>query len=214
MIAGLLVNLINGITTGMGVYYCRDLFGNADIYALVTLALLLPTIFFLPLAVVIAKKIGHHKTLVYGRIGYMIGIIVEAVALFKSNLVLFFVGIIVCGVFGATFAACFTARLANICDYGEWKYHTNASGIMMSATSFCNKIGLGLGAASTGIILEIAKYNGAAAAAGIAQSAYTITVERLVIALLPLVLNAIVTVCLYLCNVDPVMEQIKRGLEK
>lgn len=214
VLAGLLINLINGITTGLGIYFCRDIFGNAGLYALVTLALLLPTIIGLPAAVAAAKKLGHHKTLVYGRIGYMAGIIIEAIALLTTNVGLYFAGIIICGIMGATFAACFTARVANICDYGEYKYKTNASGIMMSATSFCNKIGLGLGSAVTGLILTMANYDGAAAAAGAAQSAYTIAFERYAVAFVPLVLNIFVTISLYMCNVDPEMKEVRKGLEE
>lgn len=212
--AGLLINLINGITTGMGVYFCRDLFGNASLYALVTLALLLPTIVGLPFAVGIAKKLGHHKTLVYGRYGYMAGVAVEAIALMTSNLSLFFIGIVVCGICSSTFAACFSARVANICDYSEWKYQTNATGIMMSATSFCNKVGLGLGSAVTGIILELARYDGTAAASGMSQAEYTIMFERFSVAFLPLLLNIIVTICLYHSNVDPMMDEVQNGLRE
>ena len=82
----------------------------------------------------------------------------------------------------------------------------------MSATSFCNKIGLGLGAAVTGLLLELAHYDGAAASAGIAQSAYTVGFERASVALLPLALNVIVTICLYCCNVDPEMDKVRAGL--
>lgn len=213
VLAGLLINLINGITTGMGVYFCRDVFGDAGLYTYVTVALLFPTLIGLPFAVVLAKRWGHHKTLCYGRIGYMAGLVIEATGLVAGNLPVYFAGVVLCGLCGATFAACFTARLANICDYAEYKFRLGATGTLMSATSFCNKIGLGLGAAITGLLLEFAKYNGAAAAAGIAQSAYTVRFERWSVALLPLILNGIVTLCLYRCNVDPEMETVRAGLK-
>ena len=155
----------------MGVYFCRDIFGDAGLYTYVTVALLFPTLLGLPFAVMLAKKLGHHKTLTYGRIVYMVGLVIQAAGLFATNLPIYFAGIILCGLCGATFAARFTARLANICDYAEWRFGLYASGTLMSATSFCNKIGLGLGAAVTGLLLELARYDGAAASAGIAQSA-------------------------------------------
>ncbi len=214
VLAGLLINLINGITTGMGVYFCRDIFGDAGLYTYVTVALLFPTLLGLPFAVMLAKKLGHHKTLTYGRVVYMAGLVIQAIGLFATNLPIYFAGIILCGLCGATFAACFTARLANICDYAEWRFGLNASGTLMSATSFCNKIGLGLGAAVTGLLLELAHYDGAAASAGIAQSAYTVGFERASVALLPLALNVIVTICLNCCNVDPEMDKVRAGLRR
>lgn len=210
--AGLLINLINGITTGLGVYFCRDIFGDAGLYTFVTIAVLFPTLFGLPVAVVLAKKLGHHKTLVYGRVGYMLCMAITAIGLLATNIPIYFAGTIGGGLCGATFAACFQARVANICDYGEWKFRTNATGMMMSATSFCNKVGLGLGSAATGVILEIAKYDGAAAAAQISQSGYTIAVERYSVAFIPLILNLIVTICLYCSNVDPHMEKVRKEL--
>lgn len=212
--AGLLINLINGITTGLGVYFCRDIFGNAGLYTLVTLAVLLPTLIGLPAAVALAKKMGHHKILVYGRVGYMIGLAIAAFGLMTTNVPVYFAGQVAAGFCGAAFAACFQARVANICDYGEYKFKTNATGVMMSATSFCNKAGLGIGAAVTGLILEIAKYDGALAAAGVAQSAYTVAVERYTVAFVPLILNVVVSVCLYCCNVDPYMDEVRAELEK
>ena len=56
---------------------------------------------------------------------------------------------------------------------------THATGTLMSATSVCNKMGLGLGTVITGFVLQLAKYDGAAAAANIAQSNYTALVERI-----------------------------------
>lgn len=212
VIAGLVINLINGITTGLGVYFCRDVFGDAGLYTFVTIAVLFPTLFGLPAAVIMAKKLGHHKTLVYGRIGYMFCMVITAAGLCTTNIPVYFAGTVGGGLCGATFAACFQARVANICDYGEWRFRTNATGVMMSATSFCNKVGLGLGSALTGLILEIAKYDGTAAAAGIAQSAYTVAVERYAVAFLPLILNLVVTISLYCCNVDPEMDTVRKEL--
>lgn len=211
--AGLLINLINGITTGLGVYFCRDIFGDAGLYTLVTLAVLLPTLIGLPVAVGLARKMGHHKILVYGRVSYMVGLVIAAVGLMTTNIPLYFAGQVAAGFCGSAFAACFQARVANICDYGEYKFKTNATGVMMSATSFCNKAGLGIGAAVTGLILEIAKYDGALAAAGVPQSAYTVAVERCTVAFVPLILNVVVLICLYCCNVDPYMGEVREELE-
>ena len=211
--AGLLINLINGITTGLGVYFCRDIFGDAGLYTLVTLSVLLPTLIGLPVAVFLAKKAGHHKILVYGRVGYMIGLAIAAAGLMTTNVSVYFIGQVAAGFCGSAFAACFQARVANICDYGEYRFKTNATGVMMSATSFCNKAGLGIGAALTGLILEIAKYDGALVAAGAAQSSYTVAVERYTVAFVPLVLNIVVLICLYCSNVDPYMSAVREELE-
>ena len=212
IIVGLMANLMNGITTGMGIYFCRDIFGNANYYVMITLVLLLPTLIFLPLAVAISRKIGRHRSLMLVRYMGVIGSIIQAVGVMTAHILPYFIGTFVCGFGNAFFAACFTARVADVCDYGEYKYHTNASGIMMSATSFCNKIGLGLGAAVTGIILSWAKYDGLAASQGLMQSAYTISVEKYAVAVLPIVCQIIMLIYMHRSNVDPYMDEVRKGL--
>lgn len=214
VIAGLLINLTNGITTGMGVYFCRDIFHNAGLYAAVTLTTIFPTLLALPIAVGISKKLGNYRTLAYGRAGFMVGLAIASAGLLTSNSAIFLFGQGFGGVCGSTFAACFTATLANTVDYSEYKFRTNGSGVMMSATSFCNKVGLGLGSAVTGVILTIARYSGEAAAAGTAQSAYTVSVERWAMIFLPLCLNLIVTILLFMCNIDKHMPEVQAELSR
>ena len=211
--AGLLINLNNGIATGMGVYFCRDLFGNADLYALVTIVTLLPTLVGIPFAVLMAKKLGNCKTIAYGRIAGMVCVVVACIGLATSNSLLYLVGQGLGGLCSATFGACFTATLANIVDYGEYKFHSNSQGVLMSATSFCNKVGLGLGSAVTGLMLTIAKYDGALANAGLAQSAYTVSAERWSMVIAMFVMNLIITVLLLLCNVDKEMPAVLAARE-
>lgn len=212
--AGLLINLINGIVTGMGVYFCRDIFNNSGMYALLTLATIFPTLLGLPFAVKIAKKLGNYKTLAYGRVAYTISVTISAIGLFTGISAIYLVGQILAGFCGATFAACFTATLANTIDYSEYHNPTGGAGMMMSATSFCNKVGLGLGSAVTGIILTIAKYDGALVSAGLAQTAYTIEAERWAMIIVPLVLNFIVTALLFNCNIDKEMPEIHAAMNK
>ena len=217
VIAGLLINLINGITTGMGIYFCRDIFGNAELYAALTIITLAPTLIGLPFAVMLAKKLGNYCTLAYGRAAYMVFLVVGGIGILTSNSLIYMIGQGLCGLSGATFAACFSATLANTVDYGEYKYRTNASGTLMSATTFSNKVGLGLGSAVTGLILEIAKYDGALANAGLPQSAYTVSAERWGMIIVPFILNLIVTVLLFCCNIDkemPAVEAAKRETDQ
>lgn len=209
VVAGLLINLCNGINTGMGIYFCRDLFGNADLYALLTIASLFPTLFGLPFAVVMAKKLGNYKTMAYGRVVGMICVCISCVGIFLADSTIYLIGTALGGLCSSTFAACFTATLANIVDYGEYKYKTNSAGVLMSATSFCNKVGLGLGSAVTGLILTVAQYNGELANAGLAQSAFTIEAERWAMIIVPATLQLIITICLFMCNVDKEMPAVQ-----
>lgn len=208
--AGLLINLINGINTGLGVYYCRDLFGNAGLYSLVTIATLLPILIGMPFAVKIANRIGRYKTLAFGRLGYLIFVAVASVGIMMKNVPVYFAGMAMAGLFGASFGACFTATVADTCDYSEYISGVKATGMLLSATSFCNKVGLGLGSAVTGLLLVLARYDGSLET----QSAYTVRVEQLSVAIIPVVLTAIVTLCLFRCNIDGKMPEVRKALRE
>lgn len=114
------------------------------------------------------------------------------------------------GLFGASFGACFTATVADTCDYSEYISGVKATGMLLSATSFCNKVGLGLGSAVTGLLLVLARYDGSLET----QSAYTIRVEQLSVAIIPVVLTAIVTLCLFRCNIDGKMPEVRKALRE
>lgn len=139
--------------------------------------------------------------------------VLSCVGIAVSNSSLYLLGQGLGGLTSATFAACFTATLANTVDYSRYCFKTKASGTMMSATSFCNKVGLGLGSAITGVILSVAKYDGHLASQGLAQTSYTIEVERWALILIPFVLNLVITVLLYLCNIDEAMDRISETVK-
>lgn len=210
VISGLLINVINGIMTGLGVYFCRDLFGDAGLYTFVTLATLLPILLGMPLAVMIANRIGRYRTLAFGRLGYLFFMIIASTGIMTRHISLYFAGMILAGLCGSSFGACFSATVADTCDYSEYKSGVKATGMLLSATSFCNKVGLGIGSAVTGIVLVLAKYDGALEK----QSDYTVRVEQLTIAIVPIVLTIIVTICLFLCNIDKEMPAVREGLKK
>ena len=73
------------------------------------------------------------------------------------------------------------SMFADIVDYQELKTNRRASGLIFSSSSMSQKLGWALGAALTGWILSIFKYNPHIAQ----QSMDTILGERLMISILP-----------------------------
>lgn len=100
--------------------------------------------------------------------------------------------------------------MAEVCDYGEWKTGMKMEGIIFSSTSIGNKAGAGLGSAVLGWLLAFAAYNGQAAV----QSAHTIAVEKAAMAFPPLLCNLFILFCLSLCNLDKIMPEIQKALQK
>ncbi|WP_059066381.1 MFS transporter [Mediterraneibacter massiliensis] len=210
--AGLLVNLRNGIISGIGIYFCRDVLGDIDVFTFMTLVMLLPVILALPIAVSLCNKYGKYKTLCVGSCFTVVGSVVVLVSVYfpRPSAALLLVGMGICGVAGSAFSACFQSLLAEVCDYGEWKTGMKMEGIIFSSTSIGNKAGAGLGAAILGWLLAFAAYDGQL----VAQSAHTIAVEKAAMAFSPLVCNLLILLCLSLCNLDKIMPEIQKTLRK
>lgn len=210
--AGMLVNLRNAIISGIGVYFCRDVLGNIGVFTLMTLAMLLPVILALPVAVAFCNKYGKHKTLCFGSSCTVLAsvIILISVYLPTPSSVVLLVGMGIHGIAGSAFSACFQSLLAEICDYGEWKTGLKMEGIIFSSTSIGNKAGAGIGSAILGWLLFFAAYNGQLAV----QSAHTVAVEKAAMAFSPLLCNLLILLCLFLCNLDKLMPTIQKELGK
>lgn len=210
-IAGLMVNLTNTIISGMGIYFCRDFLGNVDLFSAFTLAFLLPIVLGIAPACALANRFGKHAVLTGGMLIGLVGTTVAAIAVFlpTPNLYLFFGGYILAGFGNSGFSACFQSLLADICDFGTWKTGVKMEGIIFSATSVGNKAGSGFGSAILGWLLTFAAYNGALQV----QSAYTISMERMIQAVTPIICYVIVFLCLKLCNLDKLTPVIRKELD-
>lgn len=147
-----------GATSGIGIYYFRDVVGNiglASLGSFIPIVAGLPILFFLtPLS----KKFGKKNLFLFGSITQML----VAVSLFfiPPHMTTF---IIVQAAFTGLFMP-FTAVLgwamaADCVEYGEWKTGINGAGTVMSQITFINKFGNAIGGFLLGWLLSISGYN-------------------------------------------------------
>ena len=150
----------------VGVYYARDVLGDADLYIVLTLAQTVGMVAASAVVPRVVDAVGKKRTyLVAGAIAAVAGVGV-AVAPGSTPAV----GIVCFGVLGVglgTINTLIFAFQADTVDYGEWKSGIRAEGSSYALLSFMRKAGQGVGGAVAAYTIGLGGYvSGAAAQTG------------------------------------------------
>lgn len=107
------------------------------------------------------------------------------------------------------------AMYADVADYSEWKHRRRATGMIFSAATFSQKMGVALGAAVTGWILAGIGYQPPVDGAEILQSTQTLLGLKWMMSLLPagLLVAAALALCFYGIN-RKLMAEIEAELQQ
>lgn len=184
---GLAALLFNAVRDGVAIYYFRDYvqinyrvpltgWDITTVYFLVGQAANLVGVILAP---ILSSKYGKKRT-------YMIAIagagVFSAIFYFIPNSLAWILLLqTVISLCAGYVLPLLWSMYADIVDYQELKTNRRASGLIFSSSSMSQKLGWALGAALTGWILSIFKYNPEI----IQQSADTIFGERLMISIIP-----------------------------
>lgn len=194
------------VSNGIGIYYARDVLGNAGIFGTLTLCFILPKMVGNVALPKLTQKFGKWKLLIVGYILEIIG--VALILAFSTNVPVILAGLVLKGIGGIPHTAGLFALVADVVDYGEWTTGQRIDGLTYSATSFGMKVGTGLGSAIVGWGLAFGKYD-----ANLAQQATeTIFAMKFLYAGVPLILFAIGLVIMYFTNLDKYAPKMKAEL--
>jgi GPH family glycoside/pentoside/hexuronide:cation symporter len=107
------------------------------------------------------------------------------------------------------------AMYADVADFSEWKFGRRATGLIFSAATFSQKMGVALGAAMTGWVLDWIGYQQPIDGVDVAQNAQTLHGLRLMMSLLPagLLLAAAGSMLFYDIN-QQLLTQIESDLQQ
>jgi GPH family glycoside/pentoside/hexuronide:cation symporter len=193
------------LTNGIGIYYVRDILGNYGAYGTVTAMGFIPSLIGLPFFPKLVERFGKWKCLMVGYVMQIIGFII--VLAFPTSFPMLIVGLAIKGFGNVPHSAGLFAMVADVVDYGDWKFGKRIEGMTYSATSFGMKVGTGLGGAAMGWGLSLGNYDndptGSAALFAI-KSLYT---------WFPMVLVIIGLVILSMCNLDKIYPIIQKDLD-
>ena len=123
--------------------------------------------------------------------------------------VMVFVWILAGSVVGGINATLFWSLVADTADYSEWKFKVRTTGIIFSAMTCAQKIGMGLGAAAAGFVLAHFSYNGESAT----QTPEALRGIVLLMSVIPAVgYFAVALIFSRYGLTEPVLEEIRRDL--
>ena len=196
------LNLTNGIV----IYYVRDILGNMGAYGVVNMMGFLPSIILLPVFPKIVEKMGKWKSMMIGFALQIVGYIV--VLSFPTSFAMLIFGLALIGVGRVPHSAGLFAMIADVIDYGDWKFGKRVEGMTYSAASFGMKVGTGIGSAVVGWGLAFGGYAGDAAV----QSASALFAIKALYTWVPMILIIVGTVILAMCNLDKIYPTISKEL--
>jgi len=160
--------VFNGVTQASGVYFAGDVLGDPNVYGLLSIAGLIPVLVGIPFMPVAFRRFGKRRLFLLGSGVMLVGSLIPLLGPDKLAIVL--AGQLVRGVGGVPFAVGLFAIVADVVDYGEYRFGVRADGLTYSAVTIGLKAGSGIGAGLTGWVLAAGGY-----AAGATQSAAAIS---------------------------------------
>ncbi len=208
LIMGLLSNVTYGLANSSGTYYCKWIYGDDNLVAILGAVGMIPTILGFILVGPMNKKLGVVKTL---RACFFLGMAATALRLlnpthFWYNTILgcvsSFANIPMMCLLGVTTAMAI--------DYNAYKYGNRMVASSQSAVGFGGKVGNGLGVSVIGWCLAIAHYDATAAVASTAtkQAIYAFNIY------IPLILFLGMFICAIKFDLETKLPEIREELEK
>lgn len=203
---GFALNFVTSL--GVSTYYFKYIVGDVSLLSVGALSqvVALPFLFIFPAFV---RKYSPKSLVV-------IGFLLSAFAGFLTfiaydNIVLLVLAMIITGI-GSMPTSSMTAILTIECaDFNEWKGMKRMEGTIGSVRGFASKLGSGLGAGTTGILLGLAGYVSAETAATQPDSA--LLMIRSLYGLIPMGLYLLVALLMNLYDLNKKMPQIRADLE-
>lgn len=169
-------------------YYAKYIFGDIGKATLINLPGLL-MVFLLPFAIPLVNKIGKRNSIVIGLGMCVVG---HAIMFFaNTNLVVFMIGKTIAGISPVPYFVALIPLTGEICDYALYKSGKPMDGTISSAASMGGKIGIGLTAGISSLMLQFAGYISSADEVFAQQPDSALFMLRILIGVYPAILFAL-----------------------
>lgn len=179
---------------GAGYYFAQYIVGDEDAYTSIANALSMAQIAMMFVTPFIMKKLSKRNLALVGMSVATVGFLLTAVA--GSSIPMQLVCSAIKGIgFGCSGAAVY-GLLQDAITYGEWHTGIAAAGMGNAASSFCTKIGSGIGTAVLGWILSAGGFNVDPTSA---SAAVSLNISFIWI---PVISTAIACICMVFFNLD------------
>jgi GPH family glycoside/pentoside/hexuronide:cation symporter len=206
-VALFLIYFITSGASGIGIYYARDVLGNAGVFGIMSMISILPTLVIAPFVPLLFKRFGKRNTMLSGVL-----LSTAAAALMLINprsTALYIVLSLVRTLGGLPLAVGIFTLAGDIVDYNDMKTGIRAEGIATAANLVGQKLGTGLGSALLGWSLAWGNYTAGLAA----QPDSAISAMIVMAVIVPLVVFSIAFILLLFWNLDKYQGRIQDYLK-
>ncbi|PLV63750.1 MFS transporter [Erwinia sp. B116] len=193
--------------SAVGVYYSKYILDDVSLIAYISMAQYIPGLLTLLIIPFLLKRLGKRRLAMLGllvsSLAYLLPLLGKQDALFVIiATAIRSVGF--CGIGATTFAL-----LADTIDYGEWRTGLRIEGILFSAGTLGQTLGMGLGTASVGWILGAA---GFVSGGSTPQPATVVETIEFLFIFFPLILAALNLLLLWFYRLDEIYPQVAADL--
>ena len=193
---------ISNGTSGIMIYYARDVLGNENLMGLLSMSGMVPLLLAMPFVPALFKKFGKQKPMF---VGMIISALCAFLMLLNPKNLMFYVGLsIVKSLASAPVMSALYTFAGDIVDFNQWKHGIRTEGIATSVNSIGMKLGTGLGSALLGWMLAWGKYDAALAE----QPSSAITAMIIVAIVIPALVSLTSAVLLYFWDMEKYQPEI------
>jgi GPH family glycoside/pentoside/hexuronide:cation symporter len=160
----LVLYVFTGASGASGIYYATYVLGNANLFGLLSIAMMIPMFLALIFAPKVTEKLGLQKTCIMGSLFFIGGSLV--VLLSRDTMPVLIAGIAIRSLGMAPISAAIFAFIAEAAQYAKLKDSVSIEGMVYSCSSIGIKVGSGLGVAIVGWMMNFGHYDGTLAVQG------------------------------------------------
>lgn len=208
LLIGTLYNVLNNITTAVGIYYMTYRLGAPAMLATFQLTMVFPLIIGLVVTPMLVKRWGIYKVNLVGMIIASAACIPFAIFGMQGNVAPMLVFSCIRWLGAAPQIANGNALTAEIAGYSYRRDGVHIEGSVFSCSSMGSKIGQGLGTAGAGWLLAAAHYDGLLEV----QPASALNMITFIYVGVPVILTVIMTIILSVQKVEKANEELDRKL--
>jgi GPH family glycoside/pentoside/hexuronide:cation symporter len=188
------------------VYYAEYILNNSMAVGWIVLAQSIPVFIMLFIMSPIIKKFGKRNVALVGLLVSLIGYFVPLLNVHSTPIVVF--ATVLKGLGGAPIGATMFAFLADTIDYGEWVSGLRIEGILFSAGTLGQTLGMGLGSAIVGWLLGAAGF----VSGGHTQNEHVLNMIIFIFIFIPAIFAIFNIIILMFYKLDKLYDRISKDL--
>lgn len=192
----LVMYIFTGATGSAGIYYATYLLGNANLYGLLSIAMMVPMFLSLIFAPALTKKLGMQKTGIAAGILFVAGSLVTCLG--GTSVPVLMAGIVIRSLGMGPVSALLFTLVAEVSDNITLNKGVNIEGMTYSCSSIGIKVGTGLGTSMVGWLLAAGHYDGQAAV----QAASALSMIKISYLVIPVIVGILLVICFFFMNVE------------